>query len=204
MPPIVSQLVKIAVRPGFSLMSAEFGALRSAVKALGGREQYYGLCTTKEDDLLWVIQWPAEARPIADERFQDELNALDRNGAPQEWFLPFQDDALPREALEAPVCELCYLHQNPTVARASIAASLHKTYTDCDYALGAGGYEGGAWSTATNDERMNYYYLGWKSREHHSAFFGTEECQAELRILMPHMDAFGANFVSFEKEGTGL
>jgi hypothetical protein len=39
---------------------------------------------------------------------------------------------------------------------------LNKTFTDCYY---ADGFTGGHWSTASNDDNMNYYYLGWENRD---------------------------------------
>ena len=56
----------------------------------------------------------------------------------------------------------CFLHLRSTADRESIADSLNKTFTDCYY---ADGFTGGHWSTAINDDKMNYYYLGWESRD---------------------------------------
>lgn len=54
----------------------------------------------------------------------------------------------------------CYVHI--TCPKSLVADSLHKTFTDCYFAEG---FAGGDWATALNDEKMNYYYLGWSTRE---------------------------------------
>lgn len=59
----------------------------------------------------------------------------------------------------------CCLHVSSAVelpVSNTIADSLHKTFTDCYHAPG---FTGGYWGTATNDNKMNYYYLGWETRE---------------------------------------
>jgi hypothetical protein len=56
MPPIVSEIVKITVKPGFSLDAPEFAQLRKVVVEAGVKEQYYGTCTDTPNTLLWVIR----------------------------------------------------------------------------------------------------------------------------------------------------
>jgi hypothetical protein len=56
---IISEIVKIAVKPGFDLMaSSSFAKLREASVAGGVKEQYYGFSHTQGTDrhLCWVIR----------------------------------------------------------------------------------------------------------------------------------------------------
>ncbi|KAL4263912.1 Berberine/berberine-like domain-containing protein [Pleurotus pulmonarius] len=197
MPPVISELLKFTVAPSFRLASASFASLRRTVAANGAKEQYYGADMNTSSILLWVIQWHADKGPFESPEFRNAVKALDVNETPQRWFLPFAHDSLPRPALTAPVCELCFLHVGKTADKASLAHSLNKTFTDCYY---ADGFTGGHWSAATNDDNMNYYYLGWESRAHHAAYSKTDLFALEVDKLMPHMDAGGANFVKLTQE----
>ncbi|KDQ24544.1 hypothetical protein PLEOSDRAFT_161417 [Pleurotus ostreatus PC15] len=197
MPPIISELLKFTVAPSFRLASASFANLRRTVAANGAKEQYYGTDMNSSSILLWVIQWHADKGPLESPEFRSAVKTLDVNETPQSWYLPFAHDSIPRPALTAPVCELCFLHVDKTADKKSLAHSLNKTFTDCYF---ADGFTGGHWSTATNDDNMNYYYLGWESRAHHSAYSKTDLFALEVDKLMPHMDDGGANFVKLTQE----
>ncbi|KAF8961733.1 hypothetical protein BDZ97DRAFT_1827730 [Flammula alnicola] len=165
MSPIISEILKIQVDPAFNLNSPAFEKLRDAAIKGGVKEQYYGLCMDEPDKLLWVIHWPGDANPAEytgtqGENFRESVKALDVNSNPSSWYLPFESADLVRPALTAPICELCYVHITPPTSL--VADSLHKTFTDCYLAPG---FVGGYWSTALNDDKMNYYYLGWETRE---------------------------------------
>jgi hypothetical protein len=56
MSPIVSEILKITVGPGFKLTSPAFAKLREAVVKAGVKEQYYGISTDEPDNLFWVIR----------------------------------------------------------------------------------------------------------------------------------------------------
>lgn len=56
MSPIISELLRITVRPDFELESPQFAKLREAVVKIGVKEQYYGVHTDDPSDLLWVIR----------------------------------------------------------------------------------------------------------------------------------------------------
>ena len=60
-----------------------------------------------------------------------------------------------------------------TCDKAPIADSLHKTFTNCYYAAG---FVGGYWATALNNDRKNYYYLGWETREVSKKCYITPRC----------------------------
>ena len=95
--------------------------------------------------------------------------------------------------------------------------SLHKTFTDCYFAEG---FAGGYWATALNDENMNYYYLGWSTREvlkfaymtclladllHllfqlHKEYSKTELFAVEIDKLKPHMDSGEADFMKLTQQ----
>jgi len=199
MSPIISEILKITVGPGFKLNSPAFARLREAVVKAGVKEQYYGISMDESDNLFWVIQWPVTGSkgPEQSEPFRESIKALDVDSKPTSWYLPFDNADKPRPALTAPLCQLCALHMNDTSQRATIASSLHKTFTDCYYAPG---FNGGYWSTATNDDRMNFYYLGWNSREDHDAFAKTELFAVELDKLMPHMDAGLTHYMEMIQE----
>ncbi|KAF7310456.1 Glycoside hydrolase family 5 protein [Mycena chlorophos] len=197
MPPIISQFVKFTTKTGFTLASSEFAALRTAVAQRGVKEQYFGLDTDNRDTLLWVIQWPMPKGPQETAQFKESVNALDARGSPNIVYLPFAHESLPRPALTAPVCELCFLHVKDKAAKVSLAHSLEKTFTDCYFADGFGG---GSWSVAQNDDRLYFYYLGWESRELHGAFSKTELFAEELDKIMPHTDGAGFNFVHLVRE----
>ncbi|KAF8240100.1 hypothetical protein L208DRAFT_1449600 [Tricholoma matsutake] len=197
MPPIVSELIKFSVAHGFKFDSSGFAQLRKAAVANGVKEQYYGTCTDTPNTLLWVIQWLADKGPLESTEFRKAVKALDVEGNPDSYYLPFAHDSLPRPALTAPLCELCFLHVQSTADKKSLAYSLNKTFTDCYY---ADGFTGGHWSTASNDDNMNYYYLGWESRDLHTAFTKTELFALELNNLMPHMDGGGAYFMKMTQQ----
>ncbi|KAJ7286013.1 hypothetical protein C8J57DRAFT_1286485 [Mycena rebaudengoi] len=192
---IISEILKISVGPNFRLHSPAFASLREAVARRGVTEQYYGI-STESADLMWVIQWPKNMNPSASEgpeglpEFREAVKALDVNSKPASWYLPFDDASLVRPALTAPLCQLCYLHVNSTTLTETIAESLHKTFTDCYYAPG---FTGGYWGTATNDDKMHYYYLGWETRE-------TELFDVEIDKLMPHMDSGGTDYVKLTQQ----
>ncbi|KAJ6570540.1 hypothetical protein DFH09DRAFT_916980 [Mycena vulgaris] len=197
MPPIVSEIVKFTVKAGFELDSPEFAQLRKAVVECGVKEQYYGTCTDTPNTLLWVIQWPAFKGPLEADEFRTSVKALDVNGEPASCYLPFDHDSLPRTALTAPVCELCFLHVDSAVDKDAHAHSLNKTFTDCYF---ADGFTGGHWSVASNDDRLNYYFLGWDSRELHAEFAKTELFAVEMDKLVPNMDSFGVHFMKMTQE----
>ncbi|KAJ7106667.1 hypothetical protein C8R44DRAFT_885937 [Mycena epipterygia] len=197
MPPIVSEILEITVNPSFRFDSAEFVQVRKAVVECGVKEQYYGICTDTLNTLLWVIQWPADKGPLEAGEFRKCVKALDINGEPVSSCLPFDHESLPKAALTAPVCQLCFLHVNSTVDKATLAHSLNKTFTDCYF---ADGFTGGYWSTASNDKKLNYYYLGWENRKVHAEFSKTELFAEEMEKLMPHMDRFGTHFMKMTQQ----
>jgi len=197
MPPIVSEILKFNVAPGFKLDSPAFAQLRKTVVANGVKEQYYGTSVDSPSVLFWVIQWLANKGPLELPEFRKAVNALDVNGKPSSSYLPFAHDSLPRPALTAPLCELCFLHVSSKADKKSLAHSLEKTYTDCYF---GDGFVGGHWSTASNDDNMYYYYIGWESRAHHTAFTKTEHFTVELNILMPHMDDSGFAFIKMTQQ----
>ncbi|KAJ7599452.1 hypothetical protein C8J56DRAFT_916744 [Mycena floridula] len=201
MPPIISEVLKINVEAGFLLDSPDFLKLRKAASECGVKEQYYGICDDSATTLLWVIQWPADKGPLESVEFRKVVKALDVKGEPVSHYIPFAHESLPRAALNAPLCQLCFLHVNSTADKQSLAYSLNKTFTDCYF---ADGFAGGNWGTATNDDRMNYYYLGWETRDHHTAFSKTELCALELNNLMPHMDGGGTNFTKMTQQLNGM
>ena len=122
MPPIISELIKFSVAPGFQFASPGFAQLRKAAVANGVKEQYYGTCTDTPNTLLWVIrayfslplecsptsslEWHADKGPLESPEFREAVKALDVEGKPDSYYLPFAHDSLPRAALTAPVCEL--------------------------------------------------------------------------------------------------
>ena len=52
------------------------------------------------------VEWIADKGPLQSKEFRDAVNALDESGKPENYYLPFAHDSLPRPALTAPVCEL--------------------------------------------------------------------------------------------------
>ena len=52
---IISQILKLKVRPSFTVESLDFKLLRESAASEGVKEQYYGLCTDEPNTLLWVI-----------------------------------------------------------------------------------------------------------------------------------------------------
>ncbi|KAE9390852.1 hypothetical protein BT96DRAFT_1024361 [Gymnopus androsaceus JB14] len=197
MPPIISELLKFSIGRDFKLESPAFAQLRQSAVAYGVKEQYFGTCTNTPNTLLWVIQWIAPKGPLETFEFRAAVKALDVDGKPESNYLPFAHDSLPRPALTAPVCELCFLHVDRTADKKSLAYSLNKTFTDC---YSADGFVGGHWSTATNDDRMNYYYLGWESRDLHKAYSKTDLFALELNNLMPHMDRTDFYFTNLTQQ----
>ncbi len=75
----------------------------------------------------------------------------------------------------------CYVHI--TCPKSEVALSLHKTFTDCYFAEG---FAGGYWATALNDENMNYYYLGWTTREVLKFAYPTRLLADLLHLLLSH------------------
>ncbi|KAJ7634080.1 hypothetical protein DFH06DRAFT_1221028 [Mycena polygramma] len=104
---IISEIVKIAVKPGFDLASPSFAKLRQTSVASGVKEQYYGFSHAQGTDrhLCWVIQWPSSG-PLQAESFRDELKRLDANESPTSWLVPFDDAWQPRRALVALCAQL--------------------------------------------------------------------------------------------------
>ncbi|KAH9978334.1 hypothetical protein BJV74DRAFT_860011 [Russula compacta] len=191
MPPIVSQLLKFSVARGFKLDSPGFAQLRTVVVANGVKEQYMSTLSPLPKE------WPADKGPLKSPEFTEAVRALDVKGKPDSYYLPFAHDSLPRPALIAPVCELCFLHIKSTADKKGLGDSLNKTFTDCYY---ADGFTGGHWGAASNDDNMNYYYLGWESRALHRAYSETELFALELNNLMPHTDKSGAYFMKMTQQ----
>ncbi|KAJ7876821.1 hypothetical protein B0H13DRAFT_1632037 [Mycena leptocephala] len=196
---IISEIVKIAVKPGFDLMaSSSFAKLREASVAGGVKEQYYGFSHTQGTDrhLCWVIQWPS-AGPLQSDAFREALKRLDANGTPVSWLVPFADATQPRRALVAPCAQLCTVPLKPDTDLSAIANSLHKTYSDC---YEAPGFTGGYWGTALNDKLMNWYYLGWETRAAHDAYAETSLFWLEINNLTPHMAGGWADYYTFTQQ----
>jgi hypothetical protein len=184
------------VDSSFNLDSPVFEKLRGAVIEGGVREQYYGFCMDEPDKLLWVIHWPGDVNPASHQgaqwaNFRESVEALDVNSKPSSWYLPFKDADSVRTALTAPICELCTVHLTK-LPSSQVAGSLHKAFTDCYEALG---FVGGYWSTALNDDKMNYYCLGWENRDLHHDYAKTELFAVEMTKLAPHMDEGTAHFI---------
>ncbi|KAJ7252727.1 hypothetical protein B0H12DRAFT_1117561, partial [Mycena haematopus] len=188
---IISEIVKIAVEPGFDIASHVFAKLRQTSVASGVKEQYYGLSHAEGPGrhLCWVIQWPETSGPLQTDSFRSGLKQLDMNGSPSSWLVPFDDASQPRRALVAPCAQLCTVPLKPETDIAAISNSLHKTYSDC---YEAPGFTGGYWGTALNDKLMNWYYLGWGTRVAHDAYAETPLFWVEINNLMPHMSGGGA------------
>ncbi|KAF9027137.1 hypothetical protein BDZ89DRAFT_952398 [Hymenopellis radicata] len=201
---IVSQLLNLTVEPGFSLESAAFARLRKIARDLGGaKEQYYGFDTGASDHLCWIIQWPKHTDPanFNVDGFRESVNALDVNKAPQSWLVPFDNADLPRPGLTAPLSEFvsACLHVTTSHPSEEDAKSLHQTFVDC-YDAPDGGFVGGYWGTALNDDKRHWYYLGWMDREHHTKFTQSELFAVELDKLKPITDGGYAVFVNLTQE----
>ncbi|KAJ7890612.1 hypothetical protein B0H14DRAFT_2690084 [Mycena olivaceomarginata] len=191
---VISEIVKIAVKPGFDVVSPGFARLREA-------SQYYGFSHAEGPGrhLCWVIQWPESSGPLEADSFRDALKELDANGKPVSWLVPFADASQPRRALVAPCVQLCTVPLKPGTNSTSpaIANSLHKTYSDC---YEAPGFTGGYWGTALNDKLMNWYYLGWETRAAHDEYAETPLFWVEINNLMPHMSGGGADYYTFTQQ----
>ncbi|KAF7356668.1 putative caffeine resistance protein [Mycena venus] len=196
---IISEIVKIAVKPGFDLSSPGFAQLRKASVAGGVKEQYYGLSHEPEPErhLCWIIQWPETSGPLQTDSFRDALKQLDANRDPVSWLVPFADASQPRRALVAPCAQLCTVPLKPDTNIPTIANSLHKTYSDC---YEAPGFTGGYWGTALNDKLINWYYLGWETRATHDAYAETPLFWVEINNLMPHMAGGWADYYNFVQQ----
>ncbi|TCD63341.1 hypothetical protein EIP91_005660 [Steccherinum ochraceum] len=202
--PILLEYFKFTVSKDFTLASPAFAALRQAVKTSGGvKEQYYGLTDDEKKDLIWVVEWPGNVVPASFSSGTDlrqKINALDVNATPVSWLIPFRFPQEVRPALTAPVCEFAFVMIKDASDKDTIATSLHKTFTDCYYAL-ADGFTGGNWGIAANNDRMHVYFLGFQSREHHAKYFASDLCKVEINALMPHYAAgSGAEFSKLTQE----
>ncbi|KAJ6493622.1 hypothetical protein C8R47DRAFT_1070144 [Mycena vitilis] len=195
---IISEIVKIAVKPGFDLASPSFAKLRQTSVASGVKEQYYGFSHAQGAGrhLCWIIQWPSSG-PLQAESFRDELKRLDANESPASWLVPFNDAWQPRRALVAPCAQLCTVPLKPETAVATIANSLHKTYSDC---YEAPGFTGGYWGTALNDKLVNWYYLGWETRAAHDVYAETPLFWVEINNLAPYMSGGWADYYTFTQQ----
>ncbi|KAJ7180596.1 hypothetical protein C8R46DRAFT_1069945 [Mycena filopes] len=195
---IISEIVKIVVKPGFDVASPVFAKLREASVASGVKEQYYGFSHAQGAGrhLCWVIQWPASG-PLQTNAFRDALKQLDANEKPVSWEVPFDDASLPRRGLVAPCAQLCTVPLKRETDIPTVANSLHKTYSDC---YEAPGFTGGYWGTALNDKFMNWYYLGWESRELHDAYGETALFWVEINKLAPHMSGGWADYYTFTQQ----
>ncbi|PPQ98860.1 hypothetical protein CVT26_014336 [Gymnopilus dilepis] len=197
---IISQILKLKVRPSFTVESLDFKLLRESAASEGVKEQYYGLCTDEPNTLLWVINWPADSRSAEQKQveygsqsFREAVKGLDIQSTPSSWYLPFKNADLARPALTAPVCQLCSIRLTSVNANEIMKDSLHKTFTDC---YQASGFAGGYWATALNDDRRHYYYLGWETRKLHDDYAKTELYDEEIDKLIPHMEEGTTNYSS--------
>ncbi|KAJ6591650.1 hypothetical protein DFH09DRAFT_180505 [Mycena vulgaris] len=195
---IISEIIKVAVRPGFDLASPSFAKLRQASVAGGVKEQYYGFSHAQGDrrHLCWVIQWPSSG-PLQAEDFREALKRLDAKENPVSWLVPFADARQPRRALVAPCAQLCTVPLKPGTDRQGVANALHKTYSDC---YEAPGFTGGYWGTALNDELMNWYYLGWETRVAHDEYAETPLFWEEIDRLTPDMAGGSADYYTFTQQ----
>ncbi|KAJ7155484.1 hypothetical protein C8R43DRAFT_1235050 [Mycena crocata] len=197
---IISEIIKIALKPGFDLTSPSFAKLRAASISGGVREQYYGVSHSNSQGdrrhLCWVIQWPSSG-PLQAPSFRDALKQLDAKENPVSWLVPFADAAQPRRALIAPCTQLCTVPLRPGTDIQAVSNSLHKTYSDC---YEAPGFTGGYWGTALNDELMNWYYLGWESRAAHDAYAETPLFWVEIDKLTKHMSGGDADYYTFTQQ----
>jgi len=200
---IISEIILATVEPGFKLDSPAFAKLRDVVVKGGVKEQYFGISTDEQDKLLWVIQWPVDVNPVEfkgtdpSEDFRVSLKALDVSSDPRSWYMPFESADLVRPALTAPICQLCTVHLDSASKRDILADSLHKACTDC---YEAPGFTGGHWSTAVNDNRMNYYYLGWQTRELHDEYAKTDLFFVEMNKLAPHTDEGTTHYMKMTQQ----
>ncbi|KAJ7043538.1 hypothetical protein C8F04DRAFT_1072440 [Mycena alexandri] len=196
---IISEIVKIVLKPGFEIASPQFAKLRGASAAHGVKEQYYGFSHAQGEGkhFCWIIQWPSLGGPLQTAAFRDALKQLDANEKPVSWLVPFADASQPRRALLAPCAQLCTVPLKPETDILAVANSLHKTYSDC---YEAPGFTGGYWGTALNDKHMNWYYLGWETREAHDAYAETPLFWLEINNLAPHMSGGWADYYTFTQQ----
>lgn len=209
MSPIIAEILKITVGSGFQLTSPVFVQLRQAALSAGVKEQYYGMLHDRSNMLSWVIEWPASIKdPLAYSgpdpnkfNFRETVRALDTNGKPTSWLLPFESADVIRPALVAPVTEFCDLILKPEVDRTTpdVAKSLHKTFTDC-YDAPDGGFTGGYWSVEARNDRQNIYILGWDSRELHAKYSKTPLFDLELEKLAPFVASGEGLFTNLTRE----
>ncbi|KAJ7115887.1 hypothetical protein C8R44DRAFT_983833 [Mycena epipterygia] len=196
---IISEIIKVAVKPGFDLASPTFAKLRETIVVSGGvKEQYYGFSHAQGDGrhLCWVIQWPP-AGALQSQSFREALKRLDAKENPVSWLVPFADASQPRRALVAPCAQLCTVPLKPGTDIAGVANALHKTYSDC---YEAPGFTGGYWGTAVNDALMNWYYLGWESRAAHDEYADTPLFWVEIDKLAPHTSGGDADYYTFTQQ----
>ncbi|KAJ7760486.1 hypothetical protein B0H16DRAFT_1532468 [Mycena metata] len=198
---IISEIVKIVSKPGFEISSPLFAKLRSVSTAHGVKEQYYGFSHANLEEggkhLCWIIQWPSSVGPLQTAAFRDALKELDAKEKPVSWLVPFDDASQPRRALLAPCAQLCTVPLKPETDIPAVANSLHKTYSDC---YEAPGFTGGYWGTALNDKYVNWYYLGWVTREAHDAYAETPLFWLEINKLAPHMSGGWADYYTFTQQ----
>ena len=57
-------------------------------------------------NLPLLKEWLADKGPLESPEFREAVKALDVEGKPDSYYLPFAHDSLPRAALTAPLCEL--------------------------------------------------------------------------------------------------
>ncbi|KAJ7504462.1 hypothetical protein B0H11DRAFT_2221864 [Mycena galericulata] len=191
---IISEIIKITVKPGFQLASPAFTQLRKTSVVEGGvKEQYYGVAHSNTH-LCWVIQWPESSGPLQTATFREALKQLDAQGSPVSWLVPFDDASQPRRALVAPCAQLCTVPLKPGTDAHALAGPLHKTYSDC---YEAPGFTGGYWGTALNDKLKNWYYLGWETRTLHDAYAETPLFWLEINNLLPFMSGGDSDFYTF-------
>ncbi|KIY62825.1 hypothetical protein CYLTODRAFT_458664 [Cylindrobasidium torrendii FP15055 ss-10] len=192
---IISELLLIRA----SVADERFVALRRIAATEGGaREQYFGeekaLSTYRpakegvKQPLVWVIQWPKVLPEGFDEKaFHAKVKALDEDGAPEVFRTAFEDAALPRPALTAPLTEFATLVVQPSsVGNQDTAKSLEKTFTDC-FDAPDGGFTGGFWGPSESSnpahDKLYSYYLGWETKELHSKYSKSDLFALELDNL---------------------
>ena len=153
MPPIISEILKFTVAPGFNTGSAAFVKLRKSAAQGGVKEQYYGFDTVAPSTFFWVIrsswwpshrymltcsatpsEWPGEMNPAnykgsdPSEDFRESVKALDVNSNPTSYHLPFESADMPRPALTAPLCQLVCIISPTLIAFSSILPSVPSTW----------------------------------------------------------------------------
>ncbi|KZV81329.1 hypothetical protein EXIGLDRAFT_844715 [Exidia glandulosa HHB12029] len=195
--PITSEVLILRV----SATDERFAALRrSAAQQGGATEQYYGeekalgpfrpAKAGEAQPIVWVIQWPKTLPENFDKAaFTKEVTALDAKGAPETFITAFDDAALPRPALDAPLTEFATMVLDPAqISSPPIAKAIEKTFTDC-YDAPDGGFTGGFWGPATSSnpehDKLYMYYLGWENKQLHTKYSQTPLFALELENLAP-------------------